>query len=71
MTIPAIHLLVEQTLNAMMEFAPVYPNIKAILTTVVDLNAFSILIARETKLALEINALILALEPVDKMQFAM
>jgi hypothetical protein len=71
MTIPAIHLLVEQTLNAMMEFVLACLNIKAMPIEVVDLNAFSILIARETKLALEINALILALEPVDKMQFAM
>lgn len=34
----AIHLLVVQTLNVLMEYAHVYPNIKAILIRCVALN---------------------------------
>lgn len=67
-TILAIHLHVVRTLNATMESALVCPNTKEIHTKVVDLNAFSIRTALETRLAFEANVSILALEHVDKMR---
>lgn len=63
----AIHLHVEQTHNATMVLALVCQNIKAILTLVVDLNVFWVPTVHETKLVLETNASILALELADKM----
>lgn len=63
----AIHHHAEQTHNATTVLALVCQNIKAILTLVVDLNAFSVPIVQETKLVLETNASIPALELVDKM----
>lgn len=63
----AIHHHVEQTHNVTMVFALVCQNIKVILTLAVDLNAFSVPIVQETKLVLETNASILALELADKM----
>lgn len=57
----AIPVLVVRMLSATMEFALVSPNIKEILTLVVDLNAFSTRTVQETKPAYEANALIRAL----------
>ena len=71
MTIPVIHHLVAQMLNVMMELVHASLNSKEILIWDVDQNAFSIQSVLETKPAQETNVLILVLELVDKMPFAM
>lgn len=55
-----------QTLDVIVEFALVYPNIRVILTVVVDLNVSKARIVLEIGFVFEINAKILVQELVDK-----
>lgn len=63
--IHAIHRHVERTLNVIMAYVPVCPNIMEILTLAVDRNACWALIARQIKHAYNLNASILVKICVD------
>jgi hypothetical protein len=71
MMILVILILVEAMLNARMECAHVFQNIKAIHTLDVDLNVLAMENVLETKLVQEINVLIPVPELVEIMQFVM